>query len=313
MKENLKRQAGEHQPRRAAGARRVTSRKPGRKPGDRVRREAATGRATRRSDSVLAGARDFWQLPDDELVQLLSLSRKADRVELKLTVPGPAQDATCAALGVDFARGCTQRVYYLDTDDRALQRDGLVVRVRSIKHRPGDSVIKLRPVSPGSIPAALRRSRQFVVDVDAMPGSYVCSGALKARLGRHDVERAMARRLPLRTLFSRPQLRLLAAHLPAKVGIDDLAVFGPVDARRRKLVPDGLDRPLLVEQWTFPDGSRILELSTRCPPDATVRVAARMAAVLRAYGVDLTGPQQTKTRATLDFFSARPASPTGGR
>lgn len=80
-----------------------------------------------------------------------------------------------------------------------------------------------------------------------------------------------------------------------------------MDARRRKLALDGLDRALLVEQWTFPDDSQILELSTRCPPDATLRVAAQMAALLGAHGVDLTGPQQTKTRATLDFFIARPA------
>ena len=113
----------------------------------------------------------------------------------------------------------------------------------------------------------------------------------------------------LRTLFSKQQLRLLAAHLPRQVGIDDLEILGPVDARRRKLMPEGLDRPLLVEQWTFPNDSRILELSTRCPPDATLRVAAQMAMVLRAYGIDLNGPQQTKTHATLDFFSMRPQLP----
>ena len=256
---------------------------------------------------VLAAARVFWQLPDNELDQLLALTREADRVELKLTVPEPAQDATCAALDVDFARVPARRVYYLDTEDKTLQHHGVIVRVRSIKRRPDDSVIKLRPLRPGRIPAALRQSGQFVVEVDAMPGSYVCSGALKARLGVHDVEQAMARRRPLRALFSKPQLRLLAAYMPRQVGIDDLAILGPVDARRRKLVPDGLDRALLVEQWTFPDDSRILELSTRCPPAATMRVAAQMAALLRAHGVDLTGPQQTKTRATLDFFSARPA------
>ena len=237
---------------------------------------------TRQSDPVLATARDFWQLPDDELDRMLSLSRAADRVELKLTVPKPALDATCAALGVNFAHVSAHRVYYLDTADRTLHRHGIVVRVRSIRRRPDDSVVKLRPVSPADIPPALRRSRQFVVEVDGMPGSYVCSGALKARLGVHDVERAMARRRPLRALFSGAQLWLLAAHLPSQAGIDDLSVLGPVDARRRKLVPDGLDRTLLIEQWTFPGGSRILELSTRCPPDATLRAAAQMAAVLRA-------------------------------
>jgi hypothetical protein len=64
---------------------------------------------------------------------------------------------------------------------------------------------------------------------------------------------------------------------------------------------------------TFPDDSRILELSTRCRPDAILPVAARMAAVLRAHGVDLTGPQQTKTHATIDFFSTRSATPANHR
>jgi hypothetical protein len=283
----------------------TTSRKPSKQPRDQVMR----GVTARRSDSVRAAARDFWQLPDDALDELLTLSREADRVELKLTVPGPARDATCAALGVDFAGVCADRVYYLDTEDRTLHRQGVVVRVRSIARGPDDSVVKLRPVSPGAIPAALRHSRQFVVEVDAMPGSFVCSGALKARLGAHDVERAMARHRPLRALFSGLQLRLLAARLPGQAGIDDLAILGPVDARRRKLVPVGLDRALLVEQWTFPDDSRILELSTRCRPDAVLPVAARMAAVLRAHGVDLTGPQQTKTHATLDFFSTLGETP----
>lgn len=257
-------------------------------------------------DRVLAAARDFWQMPDDELEELLKLSGEADRVELKLIVPEPAHDATCAALGVDFARVPAHRVYYLDTEDRALHRHGVVIRVRSVKRSQDESVIKLRPVNPDGIPAALRQSKQFVLEVDGMPGSYVCSGALKARLGEHDVERAMARKRPLRALFTKPQLRLLADWLPWQVGIDDLTILGPVDVRRCKLVPDGLDRTLLVERWTFPDGSRILELSTRCPPDATLGVAAQLAAVLQAYGVDLTGPQQTKTRATLDFFSRRP-------
>jgi hypothetical protein len=285
------------------------SRRPSKQPREPVMPDVAT----LGPDPVLAAARDFWQLPDDELDQLLMLSHEADRVELKLTVPEPAHDATCAALGVDFARVPADQVYYLDAEDRTLYRHGVVVRVRSVNHRSDESVIKLRPVSPGGIPAGLRQSKRFVVEVDGMPGSFVCSGALKAHLGAHDVERTMAQRRPLHALFSKPQLRLLAFHLPRQVRIDDLAIFGPVDARRRKLVFGGFNCTLLVEQWTFPDSSRILELSTRCSPGATLRVAAQMAAVLHAYGVDLTGPQRTKTRATLDFFSTRPAPPPDDR
>ena len=57
--------------------------------------------------------------------------------------------------------------------------------------------------------------------------------------------------------------------------------------------------------WLYPDGSRILELSTKCAPAEAFQVAAEARAFLTAQGVDLTGEQQTKTRKALEFFSAR--------
>jgi hypothetical protein len=259
------------------------------------------------ADPVRVAAQEFWQLPDDELDRLLALTRQVDRVQLKHLVPECSQNATCAAFGVDFASARTRRVYYLDTTDLALDRHGVVARVRSIGHKADDSVVKLRPTAPDDLPGGLRQSRHFVLEVDGMPGSYVCSGALRTRLGAHDVERAVADERPLRTLFSEPQLALLATHAPAHVGIDDLVTLGPVDVRRCKFLPDGFDRALVVEQWTFPRGARILELSTRCTASEVLRVAASTAAVLRAHGVDLVGPQTTKTRAALDFFSGQSA------
>jgi hypothetical protein len=193
-------------------------------------------------------------------------------------------------------------VFFLDTPDRALDRHGVVARVRSIAGEPDDSAVKLRPVDPGDLPPRLRRSKRFLMEIDGVPGDFVCSGALKARLGPHAVKRTMAGQRPLRALFSRRQQELLGAHAPVSVGIDDLAVIGPIEVRRRKVVPRGLGRALAVEQWTYPDGSQILELSTRCAADQAVEAAARAAAVLRAHGV--AGAQRTKTRATMDFFSA---------
>ncbi|WP_223198854.1 hypothetical protein [Solihabitans fulvus] len=252
---------------------------------------------------TLRAAREFWQLPDDELDQLLALIREAGRTELKLVVPEPAHEAACATLGVDLARARLRRVYFLDTEDLALHRHGVVARVRSIDRKPDDSVIKLRPVVPADLPPALRRARGFVVEVDGMPGGYVCSGALKKRLGVADVERVVTLGHPLRSLFSKPQLALLAAYAPRHAGLDGLTVFGPVEVRRRKVTPAGVDGVLVVQQWRYPDGSRLLELSTRGAADVALRVAGQAAALLRARGIDLAGAQQTKTRATLDFFT----------
>ena len=55
--------------------------------------------------------------------------------------------------------------------------------------------------------------------------------------------------------------------------------------------------------WLYPDGSRILELSTKCAPDEAFEIAAETRAYLTSRGVDLGGEQQTKTRTALEFFS----------
>jgi hypothetical protein len=70
-----------------------------------------------------------------------------------------------------------------------------------------------------------------------------------------------------------------------------------------KFSPSGYDRKLVAELWLYPDGSRILELSTKCAPTEAFEVAAETRAFLASQGVDLTGEQQTKTKTALDFFS----------
>ncbi|MGW4943010.1 hypothetical protein ACWEOZ_15670 [Actinoplanes sp. NPDC004185] len=248
--------------------------------------------------ATTADAQQFWQLPGRELDRLLASARHADRVELKLVVPVTAHEATCASLGVDFSRASARKVYFLDTDDLKLKRHGVVARIRSVGDRADDSVVKLRPCVADELPARLRRSKRFGVEVDAMPGQFVCTGAIARRLGKNDVRKAVRGYRPLRTLFSKEQLALL----PGRIRIGDLSIFGPVDVRREKILPQGADFRLAVERWTYPDGSSILELSTRCAARAAVPVAAQLASVLRAYEIDLTGEQQTKTHTTLSYF-----------
>ena len=55
--------------------------------------------------------------------------------------------------------------------------------------------------------------------------------------------------------------------------------------------------------WLYPDGSRILELSTKCPPAEAFQAAAETRAFLAERGVDLGGEQETKTRKALEFFA----------
>jgi hypothetical protein len=245
------------------------------------------------------------RLADDDLAELLDLIRGADSVELKLTVPETDQRSTVEALGLDPIEAQIRQVFFFDTPDLALNRAGVVVRARRVQRKGDDSVVKLRPVVPVELPAKLRRSPAFGVEVDAMPGGFVCSGSLKHVLGEGEVKEAVAERRRLRKLFSKEQRSFFAAHAPEHVELDDLSILGPIFVLKLKFAPDGFARKLVAEMWLYPDESRILELSTKCSPADAFQTAAETRAYLAKRGVDLEGEQATKTRRALEFFSAR--------
>lgn len=240
---------------------------------------------------------------DQELSELLALIKGADSVELKVSVPLSSRSKAGEALGVDPIDGQIRQVYFFDTPDLALNRSGLVVRARRVQGRGNDSVVKLRPVAPDSLPADLRASANFGVEVDAMPGGYVCSGSMKHAMGPTEVKEVVAGGLPLSNLFSKEQRALYAAHRPEGLELDDLSILGPVLVLKLKFAPEGYDRKLVAELWLYPDNSMLLELSTKCAPAEAFQVAAETRAFLAERGIDLSGEQETKTKKALEFFS----------
>ena len=243
------------------------------------------------------------RLSDAELERLLDLLRGADSAELKLTVPDSEQRSAVAALGMDPLDAQIRQVYFFDTPDLALNQHGLVVRARRVQQRADDSVVKLRPVVPDKLPASLRKSKNLVVEVDAMPGGYVCSASLKGTPGAGGVKAVAAGDRPIRKLFSKEQQAFFATHAPEGIGLDDLSILGPINLMKLKFSPRGYRRRLVAELWLYPDGARILELSTKCAPTEAFGVAAESRAFLEKQGVDLSGEQQTKTSTALGFFS----------
>jgi len=247
--------------------------------------------------------RRLVELSDDDLQRLLDLTSAADSVELKLTVPEAQHRSTIARLGLDPLEAQIRLVSFFDTPDLALDRAGVVVRARRVQGRGDDSVVKLRPVAPEELPARLRRSPSMIVEVDAMPGGYVCSASMKGRLGARDVRRCVAGERPIRKLFSKEQRAFYAEHAPAGLELDELSLLGPIFVLKLNYSPPDLGRKLVTEMWLYPDGARILELSTKCAPKDMFQVAVETRAFLARHGVDLTGEQQTKTRTALEFFS----------
>ena len=244
-------------------------------------------------------------LTDEQLREILGLIEGADSVELKLTIPDDDHRSTVQGLGMDPLNAYLRQIVFFDTPGLALEEAGVVVRARRSQGRPDDSVVKLRPVVPGKLPDEIRSAEGFGVEVDALPGGFVCSGSFKGQLKTDRVKQVLVGERPISKLFSKAQRAFYEQHAPDGIGLDDLTVLGPITILKLKYRPDGYARKLVAEGWLYPDGSRILELSTKCEPGEAFEVAAETRAFLSGQGVPLSGEQRTKTRSALEYFAGQ--------
>jgi hypothetical protein len=245
------------------------------------------------------------QLDGKQLAELMKLINDADSVELKMTVPDADSRGTIRSLQLDPIEAQIRQVVFFDTPDLQLNDNGLVVRARRSQGAPDDSVVKLRPVVPSQLPDELRRTTDFNVEVDAMPGGYVCSGSYKGRVPAGEVKQVLQGTQQIRKLFSKGQRAFYDQHAPEGIKLEQLAVLGPITVLKLKWQPTEFKRRMVAELWFYPDGSRILELSTKCMPSEAFQVAAETRAFLATNDVNTTGEQQTKTKTALEFFATR--------
>jgi hypothetical protein len=250
------------------------------------------------------------RLTNEQIVELMRLVKGSTSVELKVTVPASAHRATIRGLPIDPVEAQPRQVFFFDTPDLALNRAGVVVRARRIQGGRGDTVVKLRPVEPDSMPLELRKDPAFKIEVDVIPGGFVCSASLRGRSTGREVRDVTAGKLALSKVFTKDQRAFYSRHAPAGIDLDSLSVLGPIFVLKGRfeantgLHEDAAPRLIVAEMWLYPDGERIFELSTKCPPAETIGAAAETRAYLENRGIPVVGAQQTKTSAALAFFSA---------
>ena len=122
-----------------------------------------------------------------------------------------------------------------------------------VHHRPGDSPL-------GGVQGRGRR--------DA--GRLRLLGVRSRAFARgQEVLDVSAGTLALRKIFSKEQRAFYDAHAPAGVTMDKLAILGPTFLLKARHQPKDFDRRITVEMWLYPDGARILEISTKCLPEET--------------------------------------------
>ena len=272
----------------------------------KARKTVNAGKSTRsRKPRKAKPAGSVVALSNEQVTRVLKLLKGANSVELKFVVPATGHRATIAGIGLDPVEAQPRQAFFFDTPGLDLNKAGLIVRARRIQGGRADTVVKLRPVDPATIDPGLRRSGSFKVELDAMPGGFVCSASLKGTCTAQEVLDVTTGTTPLRSLFSKEQLAFYDAHAPAGIGMDSLVTLGPTFLLKAKHNPKNFDRPITVEVWFYPDDTRILEVSTKCLPEEAFQTAAEFRTYLAESGITLTVSGETKTKAAMEFFARR--------
>jgi hypothetical protein len=240
----------------------------------------------------------------EDLAKIFELTKMSTSIELKVTVPATGHRATIMSLKLDPVEAQPRQAFFFDTPNLDLFKAGVVVRARRIQGGRGDTVVKLRPVDPDKIDPELRRSASFKIELDAMPGGFACSASFKGLCTGKEVLDMTAGEVSLSSLFTKGQRAFYDAHAPAGITMDSLVTLGPVFLLRAKHQPKNFDRRITVEMWLYPDGSRLLEISTKCLPDEAFQVGVEFKAYLARCGISLSGAQEPKTRYALEYFQA---------
>jgi len=242
-------------------------------------------------------------LNEKQVAELFGLIKQSDSVELKMTVADTAIRSTADALGMDPLQAEIRQVVFFDTPDLTLSKAGVVVRARRIQGGGGDTVIKLRPVNPETLSPEIRQAASVKVEVDTMPKGFVCSASMKGKTTAADVRAAILKQIKLRDLFTKEQRAFYKANAPDGLKLSQLSVLGPINLMKLEFDPDGLKRKFVAELWMYPDGSRILELSTKASASDAFHVAAETRDFLKKKGLDITAEQQPKTNRALKHFT----------
>ena len=227
----------------------------------------------------------------------------ADSIELKLTLPEHSYRSTTTALGVDPLDAQIRQVFFFDTPDLVstsrCRRQG-ATRAGS-RRRLGGQAAPGRPrrvAGPVAQAARVRRRGRRAPRRVRVLG--VAQGTPTADVGSHD---RGGQTTAAQGVLQGPTV-VLRRTRAGPVDFDELAVLGPIFVLKLELAPRTFGRRIVGEMWLYPDGSRLVELSTKCLPGEGLDVAEQLLGFLASKDISTEGEQQTKTKIALEFFSA---------
>jgi hypothetical protein len=236
-------------------------------------------------------------------VLLLSSALPAERrcpVEVKLLLSPTTIQTVIESLS--FGKEITGRVYFYETDDLDLLKQGVIVRVR--QGADNDLTVKVR-VREGSQQVDTTQLRDhFPCEIDRTGAGDDTDYAVRRK---YKALQAPETGSDIFSLLSPPQKRLLQE---ARVSIDWARVkrIVTIHATKWEALTQSPFRKLALELWESPAGN-ILELSAKTEPDSGQSNYAELQRLGNVKSLSLNASQGTKTSAVLESVTHHASPP----
>jgi len=221
-------------------------------------------------------------------------------VEVKLLLS--PQTVQTVITSLQFEKEIAGRVYFFDTDELDLLKQGAIVRVRQGANN--DLTVKVRvPEANGHVNATQLRER-FPCETNQTGAGKDTDYSLGRKYKVLQVPKVGG---DISNSLRPPQRRLLQE---AGVSIDWSRVKRIADVKVTKWETTAQPpfRKLTLELWEWPDGN-ILELSTKAAPDAGTSQYAELRRLADMKGLSLGSSQGAKTSRVLQDSVAHHPSP----
>ena len=225
-------------------------------------------------------------------------------VEIKVTIRPEQALRAVREFELDKASAQIRAIYFYDSLELDLFNRGVALRSRTGSGTNNDTTVKIRPVRAGDVPKEYLGLRDFKLEADCVGEKSTCGASLTSNQRSVEIQEVAKELRPIRKLFSIDQERFFRHFFP-KGEFGSLRILGPIKTFRWKFSRPDFATEICAEEWTICGGEILVELSTKVKPEQARVKQKLFHAFLESLGLDPNGPQEMKTKRTLQFFAER--------
>ncbi len=229
----------------------------------------------------------------------------AEEVELKFVVKR-SEIPDALRTFTQGRQGEVRNIYFLETEDMALSRKGIVLRLREELGKRDDSTVKIRGSGASELPDAdfplieNEKEESKLENDKVIGGREARSFSITVKQSKGEIADLHKGKRKLKELFSDKQEKFLRAFVP-DINWHNLRLLGPVKTEKWKLQADSFSHELIAELWHLPQCGQkeILEFSTKVEKRSASRAERDLLELMRKRDVVPSVAPESKTQSVL--------------